>query len=186
MNRRNELLHIKRRTIITVGDLFEMEDDNISSQLIYLNPHVTPHFSKLMARDRLAVKDKKLHSYYISTQGLMIKSSEEGPARAIVSFEQFYSILNSQNDDMVIDENNSEPINVGHQNKQDGVALPKLKDNVSTTNHLTTSNAKVRSKRSKPDSKTPKGNTVQTRLKKHKSTPSHNRSQLSILNKTKK
>lgn len=82
MEIRNELLHIKQQTKITLGDLFEVNDDIIGDQLIYLNPHVTPHFSKMMAKARIAVKEKNIHSYFISTQGLMIKSSPDGPAMA--------------------------------------------------------------------------------------------------------
>lgn len=70
---RNQLLYNKQRQLITLGNIFELNNSELAAQKIYLNPHVTPYFNKLITKARMEIKEKRIHSYFISSQGLMIK-----------------------------------------------------------------------------------------------------------------
>lgn len=72
--RRDELLRNKQKISISLGDLFELTGDS-ASKPIYLNAHVTPYFGKLSAKARTAIKENLIHSFNISTRGLMVKST---------------------------------------------------------------------------------------------------------------
>lgn len=173
---RNQLLYNKQRQIITLGDLFELNNNELATQKVYVNPHVTPYFNKLITKARIEIREKRIHSYFISSQGLMVKVSPDSSCVAIVSLEQFNNIYDSRSDvhvDAVNDLINN--ISVSTPNEQTIAPLPKI--NLNQKPKSVTNKGKSGSvKRSKPDSKSPNGsNERQTRQKKHKSSASLNR-----------
>lgn len=87
MERRNEISHNKPRLPSTSGDIFEVDGDAVA-QNIYQNPHVTPHFGKISSKARAAMKEKNIFSFYISTQGLTVKLTDNSYAIAIISLDQ--------------------------------------------------------------------------------------------------
>lgn len=189
MERRNEILHNKQRLPISLGDIFEVNGD-AGSQQIYLNPHVTPHFGKLSSKARLAMKEKKIFSFFISTQGLMVKLSADSNATAVITLDHLDKLLEPLEVNM---ETNDLDTNITNHPKSIGAVSTKIKVNSapSSSSLKYTKPGPLSAKRNKPDSISPKGGkSIQTRLKKKKPMTSpnglHNNSTLVNNNNNKK
>lgn len=64
-----------------------------SDQPIYINNHVTPFFGKLMAEGRRAVKEKKIHSCWMSSNGPLLKVVADGKQLLFHSSAHLESII---------------------------------------------------------------------------------------------
>lgn len=172
MERRNEILHNKQRLPITLGDIFEVNGDT-GAQQIYLNPHVTPHFGKLSTKARLAMKEKKIFSFFISTQGLMVKLTADGDATAIITLAQLDKLIEPLEVNM---DTNVLDSNITATSAAPGTVSSRIKINSahsSSSSNRTNKPGPLSAKRKKPDSISPKGGkSIQTRLKKKKQTTS--------------
>lgn len=64
-----------------------------SDQPIYINNHLTPFFGKLLADGRRAVKEKKIHSCWMSSNGPLLKLEVNGKQMNFYSAEHLATII---------------------------------------------------------------------------------------------
>lgn len=84
-------LNAKAKKPIKVSDVMGATGNQFNAQ-IYLNNHVTPFFSRLLAAGRQATKDGVIHSCFIGTNGCLIKMKEGGKSINIRSLNDFDEI----------------------------------------------------------------------------------------------
>lgn len=81
-------LNAKAKKPIKLSDIMGATANQVNAQ-IYLNNHVTPFFSRLLATGRQATKDGIIHSCFIGTNGCLIKLKEGSKSISIRSLKDF-------------------------------------------------------------------------------------------------
>lgn len=66
-----------------------------NNQVIYINNHVTPFFGKLLSEGRKAVKEKKIHSVWLSKDGCRLRFDADGVERVYRSASELYDLISS-------------------------------------------------------------------------------------------
>lgn len=87
----------KRRQIeVYASDVFtDVDPNDDSNNLIYINHHLTPHFGKLLQYGKEKVKKKTIYLCWSSSYGLLLKSSENDKPRTFMSTEAIQSFINA-------------------------------------------------------------------------------------------
>lgn len=66
---------------------------DIANQFVFINNHVTPHFGKLLAEGRKAVKDKKLQSVWMGRNGCSARLDSGGKEYGYRSTDELYKLI---------------------------------------------------------------------------------------------
>lgn len=100
-----------------------------------------------MAKARVAVKENIIHSYYIATQGLVIKFVENGRATAVTSLVEMDNIIQQTSNNMVIDDINIVSDKANNEIIPVVNALPKIKFNGTSSKQSSKSKSNVNTNR---------------------------------------
>lgn len=73
-------------------DVIRSVDD---STMIYINNHVTPFFGKLLSEGRRLVKEKKIHSVWLSMDGRRLRFGPDGEERIYHSANELHALTSS-------------------------------------------------------------------------------------------
>lgn len=87
-----KILNAKASKIVRVSDIADC-DASVASNFVYVNNHVTPYFGKLLKEGRDAVKNKQIHSCWLSSSGCMLKLAEDGPSMGFNTSKEFQKII---------------------------------------------------------------------------------------------
>lgn len=89
-----EIMTAAKETKLMASNIIECSGE--TDQQLYINHHVTPYFGKLPAFGRAAVKDNKLNSCWISSNGLMAKINQDDSPHAFMSINALSAFINKQ------------------------------------------------------------------------------------------
>lgn len=91
-NFKQNVLTNKTKKSIKVKDIITC-DSNLANNTVYINNHVTPHFGRLLAEGRKAVKNGKIFSVWMTSLGTQIKFEENGKQLLYHSVEQLHQLI---------------------------------------------------------------------------------------------
>lgn len=103
--------------------------NSIEKKQIYINTHVIPYFGRILSHGRRAVKEKRLHSCWMTNNGVVAKLTNESKESTIQSIDQLYqfcgkplqtaapSKANTKNKRTAAEQETS-PIDIHKQNKK--------------------------------------------------------------------
>lgn len=166
MECKSEFLARKFQTKIVIGDLFDGTDE--PEQQIFLNHHVTPHFGKLLAKARSAIKDGLLHSCWMSAQGMLVRDSENNQPVPIVTDLHFMDFMNRNNNNV---NHNRNVATSSHSSTSE----PRLRNNSKSSNAASSIVNNKSSKRNKPDHTSPMAINRSKQVNKKQKQSSHRR-----------
>ncbi len=90
---KNQILKSKVNKEVRLKDVMTIAFQG--NPIIYVNNHVTPFFGKLLAEGRKAVKEKKIHSVWLTRQGCKLRFEENGVERIYCSTDELYGLISS-------------------------------------------------------------------------------------------
>lgn len=64
-----------------------------SSAIVFINNHVTPYFGVLLYHGRQAIKQKKIHSCWIASNGCLLKMVEGGEPMGFKTVDELHGII---------------------------------------------------------------------------------------------
>lgn len=87
------IMKAKSEKILKLTDLFATS--SATNEIIYINNHTSPFFGKLLYHGRQCVKEKKLFSCWISSNGFMVRKTENSSPAEMKSVEHLMSFVNA-------------------------------------------------------------------------------------------
>lgn len=72
-----------------------MSSTSNENPFIFINSHVTSFFGKLLAEGRRAVKEKKIHSVWLTKHGCQLRFEGDGKERMYRSTDELYGLISS-------------------------------------------------------------------------------------------
>lgn len=86
------ILKKKADKTVTVGEIISC-DSKTSSEIIYINNHVTPHFGKLLQEGRKARKNGDIHSCWLNAYGCQLKFDEDGKIHMYQTIDEMNKLI---------------------------------------------------------------------------------------------
>lgn len=91
---KHRILKSKFGKELKLKDVIQCNPRN-NNQVIYINNHVTPFFGKLLSEGRKAVKEKIIHSVWLSKDGCRLRFVADGEERGYRSVGALHDLTNS-------------------------------------------------------------------------------------------
>lgn len=83
---KKSVLDAKSKKKLSLFDIIKGEAAN-KKKPVYLNNHLTPFFARLFSAGRQAVKEKRIHSCWIASNGCLMKQNENDEPKVIRSID---------------------------------------------------------------------------------------------------
>lgn len=87
---KHQVLKLKASKVVRLHDFVLTSDQN---PMIYVNNHVTPFFGKLLSEGRKAMKEKKIHSVWLSRDGCRMRLEDGGKEFIYRSIKDLNSVI---------------------------------------------------------------------------------------------
>lgn len=90
---KHQILKSKVSKAVRLNDVMSNSTDG--NPFIFINNHVTPFFGKLLAEGRKAVKEKKIHSVWMTKNGCHLRFEENGHGQIYRSADELYGLISA-------------------------------------------------------------------------------------------
>lgn len=87
-----KILNAKAKKVVRVSEI-AICDPSVATNFVFINNHVTPYFGQLLKEGRAAVKNRQIHSCWLSSSGCMLKLDEEGVSMNISTINELQKII---------------------------------------------------------------------------------------------
>lgn len=89
------VMEAKSNTEILLADIVGATAESTSSnekKMVYINTHVIPFFGHLLSRGRRAVKEKQIHSCWMTNNGVVVKLTSESKETIVKTIGNLYQL----------------------------------------------------------------------------------------------